>query len=250
MAQLALEEAAVATRVAPAAAAGAEAATGATAVGEAATGAAAAEASWLASIAFWGLVLLLPFTLASDSPVPHVEPLPQPEPQPEPPAEPEPRRRRRRRPCGSDPCPEPLPIHWPEELPLPDDADDLARTPASVREAEGVGDRGRAQARLHEEIVRARQQGVPPPSPCDPDVEWDPYRWNAPFDAHHKHPLYLGGVDAAANLCALEADLHQRGHPRLDDQTDFLPVYEQCGICSGRLSLHPEYQYYVIVGTK
>src|SRR5262249_52100979 len=93
--------------------------------------------------------------------------------------------------CRRDPCPTPLPIHWPVELPYPPEFV-LIRTPSDVREAEGLGDRGPAQARMAEDIRDARSRHLPPPQPCDPDVELDDSRWNTPFDAHHIHPLYLG----------------------------------------------------------
>ena len=144
----------------------------------------------------------------------------------------------------------PVPISWPAELPYPDGPDPLARTPSDVREAEGLGDRGAAQRRLRDEIVDARARGLPPPRPCDPGATDDPGRWNAPSDAHHKHPLYLGGVDALSNLRALDADLHQIGHPRLDNQTAWLDEYVRCGICSAWLTDHAAYQEYVILGTK
>ncbi|WP_167088122.1 eCIS core domain-containing protein [Massilia frigida] len=160
-----------------------------------------------------------------------------------------PTRERRRRSCRSDPCPEPLPVLWPSELPLPPDFA-LIRTPSDVREAEGLGDRGPAQARFSAEIAYARTRHVPPPDPCDPMVLHDESRWNAPYDAHHIHPLYLGGFDVRANLCALETHLHQLGHPRLDNQSSFLDVYMECGICSASLKHHPAYQTYYIAGTR
>ncbi|TFW31749.1 eCIS core domain-containing protein [Massilia horti] len=151
--------------------------------------------------------------------------------------------------CRSTPCPQPLPIHWPAELPYPPEFV-LVRTPSDVREAEGLGDRGRVQSRFAAEIADARSRHIPPPSPCDPMVEHDESRWNAPYDAHHIHPLYLGGLDVRTNICALEAHMHQSGHPRLDNQPNHLDEYMQCGICSASLKLHPAFQEYYIVGTK
>jgi hypothetical protein len=160
-----------------------------------------------------------------------------------------PTRERRRRSCRPDPCPEPLPVLWPSELPYPPEFA-LTRTPSDIREAEGLGDRGPAQARFSAEIAYARTRHVPPPRPCDPMVLHDESRWNAPYDAHHIHPLYLGGFDVRANLCALETHFHQLGHPRLDNQSSFLDVYMECGICSASLKNHPAYQTYYIAGTK
>jgi hypothetical protein len=109
----------------------------------------------------------------------------------------------------------------------------------------GIG-RGEDQSRLAREIREARNRLLPPPRPCF-DYDADP---NAPYDAHHRHPLYLGGQEAEGNLCALRADLHQIGHPRLDNQTEHLPVYLEHGICSPLLRMHPPYQTYEIVASK
>ena len=73
---------------------------------------------------------------------------------------------------------------------------------------------------------------------------------NAPYDAHHSHPLYLGGEDAYYNLCAVETGRHQLGHRRLDNQTEFLPAYLECGIRSPLLRNHPADQEYQIVADK
>ena len=92
-----------------------------------------------------------------------------------------------------------------------------------------------------------RNRGIlPPPSPCDDDVLSDDSRWNDPFDAHHIHPLFLGGSDTRANLCSLNAAFHQAGHPRLANQAEYLDVYHQCGICTGNLNNHPLGQAYFI----
>jgi hypothetical protein len=154
--------------------------------------------------------------------------------------------KRRRRSCRSDPCEHSLPISWPTQFPLPTVSPRLlVRTSAVDREWEGI-DRGSAQRRMQEEIRLARNSLVPPPSPCFTDDD-EP---NAPYDAHHAHPLYLGGEDAEFNLCALRADRHQRGHPRLDNQAGHLPEYLECGVCSPFLSRHPVGQTYHIVGSK
>ncbi len=153
---------------------------------------------------------------------------------------------KRRRRCRPDPCDHPLPILWPTELPFPTISPRLLiRTSAADREWEGI-DRGVPQRRMQEEIRRARDRLVPPPNPCfENDAEP-----NAPYDAHHAHPLYLGGEDAEYNLCSLETGRHQRGHRRLDNQSTHLPEYIECGICSAFLSQHPVGQIYEIVGEK
>jgi hypothetical protein len=152
----------------------------------------------------------------------------------------------KKRRCRSEPCPTPLPISWPVQLPLPTTTPRLLMRVTSVeREWEGI-DRAAEQSRLSREIRRARERLVPPPQPCfDNDAEP-----NAPYDAHHVHPLYLNGEEAEWNLCALRADLHQRGHPSLNNQTAHLEEYRECGICSGYLSHHPVGQQYVIIASK
>lgn len=148
--------------------------------------------------------------------------------------------------CRSEPSPDPLPISWPAELPDPEPTSrPLQRTPSADLEWLGIG-RGEEQSNLARQIREARESLVPPPSPCFPE-DADP---NAPYDAHHRHPLYLGGEDAAWNLCALRADRHQAGHPRLDNQSEYLEEYIRHGICSPFLRLHPAYQQYVVVATK
>ena len=147
--------------------------------------------------------------------------------------------------CRKDASPDRLPISWPRQLPYPQLYRPLQRTPSADLEWEGIG-RGEAQSGLARQIREARNRLVPPPSPCIPE-DAEP---NAPYDAHHQHPLYLGGEDAEWNLCALRADLHQVGHPRLDNQTEHLPEYLEHGICSPFLRFHPPYQGYEIVATK
>jgi hypothetical protein len=154
--------------------------------------------------------------------------------------------RRRRRRCRTEPSPEPLPVSWPTEMPLPTlSPRPLVRLDAADREWEGI-DRGAEQQRFSREIAVHRQRGVPPPSPCFTD-DAEP---NTPFDAHHTHPLYLGGEDAHYNLCALETLRHHRGHSRLDNQTPWLEEYTAEGICSPHLKDHPSGQTYEIVGSK
>ena len=151
--------------------------------------------------------------------------------------------------CRSEPSPDPLPISWPGELPYPEPTFRLLqRTPSADLEWEGIG-RGEEQSFLALQIREARNRLVPPPSPCFPDSA-DDVEPNAPYDAHHRHPLYLGGEEAEWNLCALRADRHQAGHPRLDNQSEHLPVYMEHGICSPFLRFHPPYQHYEVVATK
>ena len=118
---------------------------------------------------------------------------------------------------------EALPISWPVELPLPVAPRSLIRQSGGDREWEGI-DRGPAQRKFAEEIRRNREKNIPPPHPCFSN-DAEP---NAPYDAHHAHPLYIGGEDSEFNLCALRADLHQKGHPRLDNQTEHLFEYQKC----------------------
>jgi hypothetical protein len=156
--------------------------------------------------------------------------------------------------CKPSACGEPLPIAWPEELPEPPELS-LVRTPADLREAEALGDRGPAQQNLQKQIKEARDRHLPPPKPCDPDVESDDSRWNSVFDAHHVWPLYLGGPGDSdksnfSNLCALDQKLHQVGHIRLDNQAEYAQEYEQCGICSTSLRKHPELQEYYVAKIK
>lgn len=146
-----------------------------------------------------------------------------------------------------DPCPVALPISWPQELPLPLGPVRLVRVKdedvAFPKER-----RGGAQARLRDEIAANRQRLLPPPRPCDPDGELDP---NEPRDAHHRHPLALGGRDADENLCALEAVAHQRGHPRLNSQVEHFDEYQrECCYCTPNINDHPAGQDYFIAGSK
>jgi hypothetical protein len=153
---------------------------------------------------------------------------------------------KKKRKCRPEPCEQPLPISWPEQLPLPGTSPRLLMRVTSVeREWEGI-DRAAEQSRLAREIRWARAHLVPPPQPCFANHA-EP---NAPYDAHHVHPLYLNGEEAEWNLCALHADLHQHGHPSLNNQTEHLEEYRECGVCSGYLSHHPVGQEYYIIATK
>lgn len=133
------------------------------------------------------------------------------------------------------PCDYPLPIAWPAELP---------DVPFASLVRSGGGQRTE-QGRMQRQILAARGTN-PPPQPCDPDVENDSGRWNDPYDAHHMHPLFLGGGDSVSNLCSLNAAFHQSGHPRLTNQSEYLDVYRQCGINTAHLYNHPIGQVYYV----
>jgi len=148
--------------------------------------------------------------------------------------------------CNSYPAPVPLPIAWPVELPeIAFSMRLLVRTPSAGLEWY-ADERSAPQRQLQQEINRSRDALLPVPSPCS-GFDIDP---NTPCDAHHIQPLYLGGEESEYNLCALETLTHHRGHSRLDNQTGFLDVYEQYGICSPFLSRHPEGQMYEVVAEK
>jgi hypothetical protein len=144
-----------------------------------------------------------------------------------------------------------LPILWPRQLPRPPDNPHLVRVSGTERDFEGLT-RGRAQDDLYQEIRRNR--GVlPPPRPCpnNPgDTVNDESLWNDPYDAHHIHPLFLGGRDIPSNLCALRADLHQQGHPKLYEQNSLIDYYREAGINAGNLKQHPDWTEYFILGDK
>jgi Na+-transporting methylmalonyl-CoA/oxaloacetate decarboxylase gamma subunit len=147
---------------------------------------------------------------------------------------------------GLDPCPSPLSLGWPAELPLPGPGRLIRVKDEDVSFPKER--RGGAQARLSQEIAENRRRLLPPPRPCDPAKEADP---NEPRDAHHRHPLALGGRDADENLCSLEAVAHQSGHPRLADQAEFADEYRrECCYCSANINLHPAGQEYIIHGRK
>jgi len=146
-----------------------------------------------------------------------------------------------------EPCETPLPIKWPKIMPAPSDRRPLVRTPSGDEYIEPEK-RSKPQKELQEAINDARKRGVPPPSPCFSD-DAEP---NAPYDAHHIHPLYLGGAEDATNLCALRADYHQQGHPQLNNQTAMLgnAIWVACRVCNGHLPSHPALQEYEITGRK
>jgi hypothetical protein len=152
--------------------------------------------------------------------------------------------RERRSDCG------PLPITWPSELPVPEETGIiLTRTNAGTREWEGIDDRGPSQQALAREIRAARSLPLlemdlenPPFPVCGNDV----FEPGVDYDAHHIHPLFLGGGDYEDNLCALSHAMHVAGHRRLNDQSAWIDTYRQCGIESGTLTRHPQMTEYII----
>ena len=184
-----------------------------------------------------------------DDPKPDEEPKPKPDPK----IKEKDRKKRERclpdrecREAGPDPCPEALPLAWPLELPLPGSGRLIRVKDEDVSFPKER--RGGAQARLAREIAENRRRLLPPPRPCNPSPDLDP---NEPRDAHHRHPLALGGRDADENLCSLEAAAHQTGHPRLANQIEFFDVHrQQCCYCSPNINLHPAGQEYFIQGRK
>jgi hypothetical protein len=165
----------------------------------------------------------------------HVEPIPM-----EPPEE------RRKRKCREGPW-ETLPIKWPTILPRPSERFPLIRTKSGDPNIE-PDHRSKPQNDMQKEIKQARQKGVLPEPLCfEHDVEP-----NTPFDAHHIHPLFLGGREDQVNLCALRSDWHQKGHPRLLNQQDMLndPTWIANKVCEGNLRNHPAEQEYKIGGSK
>ncbi len=197
-----------------------------------------------------GLVLLAYeiYELSRSRPTP--QPQPQPQPQPE-----KPRRRER---CRNEPTDDPLPIKWPRELPdhigIGEPGLERKYHDSDAEEVEGAEQRGRPQSELAKKIKEAReltrdQKRPTLPEPlCFDDLEHkDP---NAIYDAHHIQPLYLGGKEQEYNLCALRQEYHGPGHPKLNDQKEFLDMYLLSGICSSFLYDHPEGQKYTIVDYK
>jgi hypothetical protein len=111
--------------------------------------------------------------------------------------------------CNEDPC-DVLPILWPEELPPPTEAKPMKRTSSSQRGAEGI-DRGPDQQRFARCLRRVHENGEDYQQTCgDLGGDWfepDPQPGQL-VDAHHMHPLYLGGEDAPYNLGAVEHNRH------------------------------------------
>jgi hypothetical protein len=70
-------------------------------------------------------------------------------------------------------------------------------------------------------------------------------------DAHHIHPLYLGGEDAPYNLAAIEFNRHRVGHKLLNNQTIMFesdPTWLNCrrigAVCTPLLTKNPRGQKY------
>jgi hypothetical protein len=153
-------------------------------------------------------------------------------------------------PLKKEPCEDALPIDWPSELPVPADGLPLRRNRNKDSENEWDGDeRGAEQRKMQKEIKRrrdrCRKEGLcePPPQPCS-DEDHDP---NAVYDAHHIHPMYLGGKDQQHNLCSCETGRHQSGHRKLDNQRSRAasdPIWNACGITEPRLNKHATNQHY------
>jgi hypothetical protein len=154
---------------------------------------------------------------------------------------------KKRKNCN-DICADPLPIKWPRKMPLPGERRPLVRTPSND-EFVSPDKRSKPQRDLQEEIREAREKNIPPPSPCFAN-DAEP---NAPYDAHHIHPLYLGGAEDDVNLCSLRADKHQRAHPELNNQSTMHgtnAIWINCKVCSGHLPDHLGQQEYEIDGRK
>lgn len=146
-----------------------------------------------------------------------------------------------------EPCDVPLPIEWPNKLPLPAARRPLERTPSGDWNL-APEKRSAPQRNLHDAIVEARSKNVLPPRLCFKDVEP-----NTPFDAHHIQPLFLGGAEDKVNLCSLFIDNHQIGHRQLFDQSNMVrsdPVWNACKITKSNLKDHPGGQEYAIRGRK
>ena len=156
---------------------------------------------------------------------------------------------KKKEPCG------PLPILWPSLLPLPSLVRDLKRTGKEERESEGV-ERGDNQVKFRDCLNDARHRSHPidPSEHCKEFGAWfDPnLTAGAPADAHHMHPLYLGGDDGIYNLGALDPKDHLSGHARLDDQRSMMetPEWQACKPISPALKNHPVNQEYQIEGRK
>ena len=163
-----------------------------------------------------------------------------------------PKKKKNEKECNDEPCGV-LPIIWPDELPPLEERRyrPLVRQGAAEREAQGI-DRGPDQRAFATCLRRARERGDDLQESCghlggdwyDPDV-----LPTEPVDAHHVHPLYLGGEDAPENLSAVEFNRHRLGHRLLNNQalmfeTD--PTWIRCRVCSPLLTRHPVGQEYEI----
>lgn len=140
-----------------------------------------------------------------------------------------------------------LPIKWPWALPLPGSGRALMRTPSGDHNLPPEA-RSAPQRMLQGQIKLAREHNVPPPMLCIQKEVLE----NAPYDAHHRHPLFIGGAEDEVNLCSLRTDFHQDGHPALYNQRDMLAdsVWMAYRMCEGDMRRHPAGQKYVIQDRK
>jgi hypothetical protein len=183
---------------------------------------------------------------------PAPEPAPEPDVGPVPIPYPDPDEKKKRRKKCKDICEDTLPIKWPSIMPPPSPQRPLVRTPSGDAYIE-PDKRSKPQSDLQKEINEQRERhrsgkpGAYVPRPCFKS-DADP---NDLYDAHHMHPLYLGGAEDEINLCALRRDYHQRAHPMLNNQKLMFsthPVWINCKVCSPHLPDHLALQEYEIFG--
>jgi len=139
-------------------------------------------------------------------------------------------------------------------MPLPSGGDELVRTPSGdpyfQPDARSYPQR-EFQQEIRRELIRHRAgaKDARVPKPCFKDDD-DP---NALYDAHHAHPLFLGGAESTDNLCALRTDKHQQAHRELNNQNQMRDqdgTWIACRVCEGILTRHPGGQEYDIEGRK
>jgi hypothetical protein len=172
------------------------------------------------------------------------------------------------RPCREEtgvPCPEPpspLSATWPSLLPHwstgagQTDLPTRVRTNVDPDEIDGIekAKRGTAQGNLRDAIKEAQDRffkdGDERPirqllrkKGCKTNQHNQP---GGEYQAHHIHPLFLGGTDVDENLCACEqTDTHQPGHNQLKNQAEHLDEYRrECCYCTALLEKHPSGQEY------
>lgn len=162
----------------------------------------------------------------------------------------DPKKKKKKKCEDAEPCGV-LPIVWPSEhLPLPEG--ELVRTKGDLREVLGT-DRGANQANFAACISGWKKN----PQQLDLEAACPGHGFyqeglqpSEPIDAHHIHPLYLGGGDDwLGNLGAIDLTRHRQGHRELDKQQmmfDTDPSWAQCNVCSPNLSQHPVDQEYRI----
>jgi hypothetical protein len=168
------------------------------------------------------------------------------------------RKKREKEECTPEPC-DVLPVIWPSELPRLyrdfESTRDFKRQGRNEREWEGI-DRAAEQTDFAKCLKRALKRGEDRQEQCGHlGGEWfDPDLLPAePADAHHLHPLYLGGAEGSDNLGAVEFNRHRLGHKLLNDQTEmfetdptWLHCREQKMVCSPFLTRHPVGQEYEV----